>query len=43
MRAEHLRTLAREALLLERAETDEDFAFWLDARLAATLSEAHAL
>ena len=40
MRAEHLRALAREALealLLERAETDEDFAFWLDARLAATL------
>jgi len=40
MRAEHLRALAREALealLLERAEADGDFAFWLDARLAASL------
>lgn len=40
MRAEHLRALAHEALealLLERAGMDEDFAFWLDARLAATL------
>lgn len=40
MRAEHLQAVAREALemfLLERAETDEEFAFWLDARLAATL------
>jgi hypothetical protein len=38
MRAGHLRGLAREALealVLERAETDEDFALWLDARLAA--------
>jgi len=40
MRAEHLRAQAREALealLLERAEADEDFAFWLDARLVAAL------
>ena len=39
-RAEHLRGLAREALealVLERAETDEGFALWLDARLAASL------
>ena len=42
MRAEYLRALAREtleALVLERAETDEDFAFWLDAKLAAALSD----
>jgi uncharacterized Zn finger protein len=40
MRAEHLRALAPEALealVLERAGMDEDFAFWLDARLAAAL------
>jgi uncharacterized Zn finger protein len=37
-RADHLRALARESLeelLLERAEDDESFALWLDARLAA--------
>ena len=40
-RAEHLRALARdalEALLLERAEADQDFGFWLDAKLAAILA-----
>jgi len=39
-RAEHLRALARqalEALVLERAETGEGFALWLDPRLAASL------
>jgi hypothetical protein len=44
-RADHLRTLAHEALealLLERAEADESFALWLDARLAARQPhEAH--
>lgn len=42
MREKALRLLPRdrlEALLLERAEMDEDFAFWLDARLAATQPE----
>ena len=37
-RADHLHGLAREtleALVLERAEADEGFAFWLDGRLAA--------
>ncbi len=37
-RAGHLRGLAREAhkaLVLERAQADEDFALWLDARLLA--------
>lgn len=41
MRAEYLRALARETLetlVLERAETDEGFAFWLDGRLAAAPS-----
>jgi len=46
VRAEHLRALAHEALealLLERAGMDENFALWLDARLAATLpNEASA-
>jgi uncharacterized Zn finger protein len=39
-RAQHLHALAREeleAFLLKRAEEDEDFAFWLDARLAASM------
>lgn len=39
-RAQHLHALAREeleAFLLERAEEDEDFAFLLDARLAASM------
>lgn len=42
MRTEQLRALARdalEALVLERAETDEGFALWLDARLAAIPSD----
>lgn len=41
MRAECLRALAREtleALVLERAETDEGFALWLDGKLAAAPS-----
>ena len=39
MREEALREVSRElleALFLERAEMDEDFAWWLDARLVAT-------
>ncbi len=39
-RADHLRSLVRDALetlLLERAEADESFALWLDAKLAAWL------
>lgn len=42
-RAPALRALAREALeelVLERAEVDEGFALWLDARLAVSVREA---
>jgi len=46
-RAEHLRAISRErleALVLERAERDEGFALWLDARFAASVAdEASAL
>ncbi|MEI2298726.1 DUF6880 family protein [Ensifer sp. MJa1] len=41
-RAEHMRAMSRErleALVLERSERDESFAFWLDARLAASQTD----
>ncbi len=41
-RAEHLRAISRErleALVLERAERDEGFALWLDARFAASVAD----
>lgn len=40
-RAKHLRAISRdelEALVLERAERDEGFALWLDARFAVSLA-----
>lgn len=41
-RAEHLRAISRErleALVLERAERDEGFALWLDARFAVSVAD----